>query len=75
LIATVAGNGTTNYSEDGGMAISSSLDEPYGVAADAYGNMFIAVYTNANAGPSGQWHFTDTNTANYRVRFYRASTP
>jgi hypothetical protein len=38
-------------------------------------SVWLPVYTNSNAGSSGQWQFTDTNTANYRVRFYRASTP
>jgi sugar lactone lactonase YvrE len=37
--------------------------------------VWLPVYTNGNAGAGGQWQFTDTNTANYRVRFYRASTP
>jgi sugar lactone lactonase YvrE len=42
IITTVAGNGTTNYSGDGGTAISASLNYPVGVAVDAFGNLFIA---------------------------------
>ena len=36
---------------------------------------WLPIYTNGNAGSSGQWQFTDTNAANYRERFYRAATP
>jgi sugar lactone lactonase YvrE len=36
---------------------------------------WLPVYTNGNAGSTGQWQFTDTNAANYRTRFYRAATP
>jgi len=41
-ITTVAGNGNAGYSGDGGAAVSASLDEPYGVAVDGLGNLFIA---------------------------------
>ena len=42
LITTVAGNGTTGYSGDGGAATNASLDDPTGVAVDALGNLLIA---------------------------------
>ena len=42
MITTVAGNGSHAYSGDGGMATNASLSEPYGVAVDASGNLFIA---------------------------------
>jgi len=42
VISTVAGNGTSNYSGDGGTATSASLYGPYGVAVDATGNLFVA---------------------------------
>jgi len=42
IITTVAGNGTSGYSGDGGPATSAELDQPYGVAADAAGNIYIA---------------------------------
>ena len=42
LITTVAGNGTNSYSGDGGAATNAGLSNPYGVAVDGYGNLFIA---------------------------------
>lgn len=41
-ISTVAGNGTSGYSGDNSPASSAQLNEPYGVAVDAAGNLFIA---------------------------------
>jgi sugar lactone lactonase YvrE len=43
-ITTVAGNGTTNYSGDGGAASNASLNYPMGVAVDGNGNLLIADY-------------------------------
>jgi Abnormal spindle-like microcephaly-assoc'd, ASPM-SPD-2-Hydin/Cep192 domain 4/NHL repeat len=42
IIQTVAGNGTSGYTGDGGPATSATLGGPYGVAVDASGNIFIA---------------------------------
>jgi trimeric autotransporter adhesin len=42
IITTVAGNGQSGYSGDGGPATSASLAAPTGLALDAQGNMFIA---------------------------------
>jgi hypothetical protein len=42
IIATVAGNGSGGYSGDGGAATNASLTNPFSVAVDAYGNLFIA---------------------------------
>jgi uncharacterized protein (TIGR03437 family) len=42
VITTVAGDGITGFSGDGGPATSAFLDSPYGVAVDASGNLFIA---------------------------------
>jgi hypothetical protein len=41
IITTVAGNGTTGYSGDGGPAIKAQV-YPVGVAVDGAGNLFIA---------------------------------
>jgi sugar lactone lactonase YvrE len=42
VITTVAGNGSYGHSGDGGTATNASLEYPFGVAADASGNLFIA---------------------------------
>lgn len=42
LISRVAGNGRAGYAGDGGMATDSSLNYPFGVAADQKGNIYIA---------------------------------
>jgi DNA-binding beta-propeller fold protein YncE len=41
-ITTVAGNGDAAYFGDGGAATKASLNEPYGIAIDRAGNIFIA---------------------------------
>ena len=41
-ISTIAGNGASSYSGDGGLAVSAGLNRPRGVAFDASGNMYIA---------------------------------
>ena len=46
LITTIAGKGSFGYSGDGGAATNAELYYPYGVAADAYGNVYIADYQN-----------------------------
>jgi len=42
LISTIAGTGTAGYFGDGGLATSSKLCLPNGVAVDGYGNIYIA---------------------------------
>jgi trimeric autotransporter adhesin len=42
VITTIAGNGTSGYSGDGGQATSAQLAEPIGIALDSAGNLFIA---------------------------------
>ncbi len=46
IITTVAGNGVAGFSGDGGAATNASLNDPYGVAVDASGNLFIADANN-----------------------------
>lgn len=47
VINTIAGNGTQNYSGDGGQATSATLNQPAGVAVDSSGNVYIADTGNA----------------------------
>ena len=42
IITTVAGNGVSGYSGDNGPATSAELADPYGLALDASGNLYIA---------------------------------
>ena len=46
IITTVAGNGDSGYSGDGGAATNASLGYPVGVALDAAGNLYIADISN-----------------------------
>jgi sugar lactone lactonase YvrE len=41
-IYTFAGNGYIAYSGDGGPAVGASINEPYGMAIDGLGNLYIA---------------------------------
>jgi NHL repeat len=43
IITTIAGNGTQGFSGDGGPATAAQVNYPYGVALDAFGNLFSAV--------------------------------
>jgi sugar lactone lactonase YvrE len=47
IITTVAGNGTSGFTGDGGAATSAELGSVYGVAVDGSGNLFIADYGEA----------------------------
>jgi sugar lactone lactonase YvrE len=42
IITTVAGNGNSGYSGDGGVATDASLSNPQGVVMDASGNLFVS---------------------------------
>ncbi len=55
-ITTVAGNGTAGYSGDGGNATAATIYNPYGLAVDAVGNLYIAEQLNnlvRKVSPSG----------------------
>ena len=47
IITTIAGNGKAGFTSDGGMADTTTLDGPYGVAVDDSDNVYIADYNNA----------------------------
>lgn len=42
IIDTIAGDGNRGYSGDGGPATAASLNQPYSVAVDAIGNIYVA---------------------------------
>ncbi len=46
IINTFAGNGIPGYTGDGGAAISAEIHNPYGVAVDGSGNVYIADQNN-----------------------------
>ncbi len=45
-ISTVAGTGNYTFTGDGGVATSAGLENPYGVACDAAGNLYVADYAD-----------------------------
>jgi uncharacterized protein (TIGR03437 family) len=56
IITTVAGNGAWAFSGDGGPATSASVAQPWGVAVDTDGNLYIADLSNQRirrVSPSG----------------------
>src|SRR5438067_3708012 len=47
VIGTVAGNGEKGYGGDGGPATAAALNQPYGIAVDRAGNIFVADRLNS----------------------------
>jgi streptogramin lyase len=47
LLTTVAGSGTKGYSGDGGPATQATLNEPYAVAVDTNGDLYVVDRLNA----------------------------
>jgi uncharacterized protein (TIGR03437 family) len=45
-LSTIAGNGTVQYTGDGGAATSATFNTPYGVAVDSAGNVYISDFLN-----------------------------
>lgn len=45
-IHTYAGNGVGSYAGDGGKATAASLHQPFGIALDSAGNLYISDYQN-----------------------------
>ncbi len=46
VITTIAGNGSSGYSGDGGRATAASLFNPKGLSVDRIGNLYIADFNN-----------------------------
>ena len=46
IITTVAGNGVATYAGDGGAATNASLNGPWGVTVDSFGNLYVADHSN-----------------------------
>ncbi|MBI4334830.1 MAG: glucosaminidase domain-containing protein [Chloroflexi bacterium] len=58
VITTVAGNGQSGYSGDGGPATAAQLNTPYGIAGGPDGSLYIAApetYRVRRVGPEPRW--------------------
>lgn len=52
FVPIVAGTGEKGFGGDGGPATSAKLSNPFGLAVDSEGNLFISEYVN-NSGTPG----------------------
>ena len=55
IITSVAGNGSGGFSGDGNVAANSSLFNPFGVAVDSAGNLFVADEENDRIRKVSAW--------------------
>ena len=46
IISKIAGNGSAGYTGDGGDALNGTLNEPYGIALDKAGSIYVAEWMN-----------------------------
>ena len=46
IVSVVAGNGTSDFNGEGGLAVDAALNQPCGLAIDSTGNLFIADWGN-----------------------------
>jgi sugar lactone lactonase YvrE len=46
IISTVAGNGTSGFAGDGGLAVEAALSTPFSIAIDSDGAVYFASYSN-----------------------------
>ena len=46
VVTTLAGNGASGFAGDGGLAVNATLRQPFGVALDGAGNIFVADTNN-----------------------------
>ncbi len=74
-ITTVAGNGTYDYSGDGGPATSASFRYPEGVAVDTAGNLYIADSSNGRIRKVNTWGTVATVAGNGEPQFFGDGGP